>query len=240
MVSETTPIQANPVSGAEPTRGQRWPRLTGAVLILGAVTYGVNALLFDRIVYRYALGGPPGLMTVLENPLWAIYRLAGMVGILLIAVGFILLLDRLYTREQWKLVVAGLGSLGISTTLFLIELAIAVQATGNIIGGAGGIGLTEGDVGLVLTAYQGIGVALLKLAILFLGATFAIIGYTLSQWDEYTTRLARSGVIAGILVVLIGLSTFLGLVELLFPEPYSQVLAGVWVLALGLTEIRRA
>lgn len=224
----------------EPRNATRLSRLTGAVLMLGAVTYGVNALLFDRLVFRIAYGGPPGLLTLLESPLWAVYRLAGLIGILLIAGGIVLLLGRLYTREQWGLVVATVGTLVLSVMLFLVEFAIAVHATRNILGGTGGIGLTQSDVELVLTTYQGIGVPLLILAILFLGVTLALVGLTLRRQDRYGSGLGTSGIIIGILVGHIGVGAFVGEFEFQFPEPFSQVLTGAWVLALGVAVIRRS
>lgn len=140
----------------------------GLVLILGAVAYGTNALLFDRLVFRVAFGGPPGSFSLLSDPLWVVYRTAGTAGVLAIAVGLDFL-DRIDARDQWGLVVTTLGTLGASVVLFLLEFGITAQATTNVISGTGGTGITRTEVELVLMAYQGIGVAGLMLDILFLG-----------------------------------------------------------------------
>lgn len=217
----------------------RRSRPIGLLLILGAVAYGTNALLFDRVVFPVAFGGPPRLYTLVSDPLWVVYRTAGMVSVLAIAVGLVYLLDRLDARDHWGLQVTTLGTLGASVVLFLVEFGIAAQATTNVMRGMGGIGITRNEVELILMAYQGIGVAVLMLAILFLGLSLALTGVLLARTDAHVSELATSGIVAGLAVALFGVAAFFGVVDFRFPEPYSQVVAGAWLLALGVAERRR-
>lgn len=207
-------------------------------LVLGAVLLVVEFALDTFVVQEQAYEGPAALFTVVTDPLWVTWRVVFVAGPFVLAVGLASVAVEVYRDGGSRLAAAAGASLGLSVVLFVQEFVIAAIAAPSLFSRPRGTGLSQADVQLVLMSYQSVGIALLAVAAVALGASVALLSVGLHRTGQSHSMLAAAGVVVGGIVVLSGVGR---IVELPLGDLVQLALFAfvvLWFLALGASRLR--